>query len=79
MRPSANRHKTTTNNAPRANAGDSSVHEHAGQLGSTTHNWKGASKLTIPGASPRTHQGANRDSGSRRPEARHRDSEADIE
>ena len=37
MRPSANRHKTTTDNAPRANAGDSSVHEHAGQLGSTTH------------------------------------------
>jgi hypothetical protein len=39
MRPSANRHKTTTDDAPRANAGDSSsgAHDHAGQLGSTTH------------------------------------------
>lgn len=55
MRPSANRHKTTTDDAPRANAGDSSAHDHAGQLGSTTHSSK-KWRLTTPGASPRTHR-----------------------
>jgi len=63
MRPSANRHKTHPTTPPAAARG-SSAHDHAGH-------W-------APQPTTRTSTSSNRDSGSRRPEARRRDSEVFV-
>jgi hypothetical protein len=64
--PTANRHKTNRPRPPprsRAGAGLISLRDHAGQQGSATHKSHIRDKI----------------SGSRRPEARHRDSEGDVD